>query len=154
MFFKNSNPSLPHNHAGLWVCSLNYPLTERWLKPETSTSYHFGVPGSEPPSHREVIETSDNALCRFIVSLSLNHPLTARWLKLCFLNDYPADRVWTTPSPQGAWTENPDIRKDTGIFSIKNLKNAGKLVYIVKGKKVSRNLNYSEKRVDTCLIFW
>ncbi len=29
MFFKNSNPGLPHSHAGLWVCSLNYPLTER-----------------------------------------------------------------------------------------------------------------------------
>jgi len=50
--------------------------------------------------------------------------------------------------------KNPDIRKDTGIFSIKNLKNAEKLVYIVKGKNVSRNLNYSEKRVDTCLILW
>ena len=50
--------------------------------------------------------------------------------------------------------KNPDIRKDTGIFSIKNLKTAGKLVYIVKGKKVSRNLNYSEKRVETYLILW
>ena len=50
--------------------------------------------------------------------------------------------------------KNPDIQKDTGFFSIKNLKTAEKLVYIVKGKKVSRNLNYSEKRVDTCLIFW
>ena len=29
MFFKNSNPSLPHSHAGSWVCSLNHPLTER-----------------------------------------------------------------------------------------------------------------------------
>lgn len=36
----------------------------------------------------------------------------------------------------------------------KNLKTAEKLVYIVKGKNVSRNLNYSEKRVDTCLILW
>ena len=88
--------------------------------------------------------------------------------------------VWTTPSPRGDWNpavqrghypaqvevsephphrkvlepKNPDIRKDTGIFSIKNLKNAEKLVYIVKGKNVSRNLNYSEKRVDTCLILW
>ena len=50
--------------------------------------------------------------------------------------------------------KNPDIQKDTGIFSIKNLKTAEKLVYIVKGKNVSRNLNYSEKRVDTCLILW
>ena len=33
MFFQNSNPSLPHNHAGLWVCSLNYPLTARCLTP-------------------------------------------------------------------------------------------------------------------------
>ena len=32
MFFKNSNPGLPHNHAGSWVCSLNHPLTARWLK--------------------------------------------------------------------------------------------------------------------------
>ena len=31
MFFKNSNPSLPHSHAGSWVCSLNHPLTERCL---------------------------------------------------------------------------------------------------------------------------
>ena len=31
MFFKNSNPGLPHSHAGLWVCSLNYPLTARCL---------------------------------------------------------------------------------------------------------------------------
>ena len=29
MFFKNSNPGLPYSHAGSWVCSLNYPLTER-----------------------------------------------------------------------------------------------------------------------------
>ena len=40
------------------------------------------------------------------------------------------------------------------FISIKNLKTAEKLVYIVKGKNVSRNLNYSEKRVDTCLILW
>ena len=31
MFFKNSNPDVSHNHASLWVCSLNHPLTERCL---------------------------------------------------------------------------------------------------------------------------
>ena len=58
MFFKNSNPGLPHNHAGSWVCSLNHPLTERWLK---LVAYHVPEHGflyqSEPPPHREVIET-------------------------------------------------------------------------------------------------
>ena len=87
---------------------------------------------SELPPHREVIETS---ICyRYL-------------LQLHYKSELPPHRKVLEP-------KNPDIRKDTGIFSIKNLKNAEKLVYIVKGKKVGRNLNYSEKRVDTCLILW
>ena len=89
-------------------------------------------PWSEPPLHREVIETTTPASPK-VLSANMSEP--------------PLHREVIEP-------KNPDIRKDTGIFSIKNLKTAGKLVYIVKGKKVSRNLNYSEKRVDTCLIFW
>ena len=61
----------------------------------------------------------------------LNHPYTARCLNR--KSRYP---------------------KRYRDFFYKKLKNAEKLVYIVKGKKVSRNLNYSEKRVDTCLILW
>ena len=50
--------------------------------PETSTSYHFGVPGSEPPSHREVIETLFSAcITDCTLSKCLNHPFTARCLK-------------------------------------------------------------------------
>ena len=87
---------------------------------------------SEPPLHREVIET---------------RVFQARKQEKRFRSEPPLHREVIEP-------KNPDIRKDTGIFSIKNLKNAEKLVYIVKGKNVSRNLNYSEKRVDTCLILW
>ena len=31
-FFKSRNARLPHNHTGWRECSLNHPLTERWLK--------------------------------------------------------------------------------------------------------------------------
>ena len=47
---------MPHNHAGSWVCSLNHPLTARWLKLGTFTVF-LPYNGSR-----------------------LNHPLTARWL--------------------------------------------------------------------------
>ena len=64
--------------------------------------YGCNAHGSEPPLHREVIET--------LTTLSLVQ--------------FTAYIVWTTPTPRGVWTENPDIRKDTGIFSIKKLKNS------------------------------
>ena len=56
---------------------------------------------SEPPLHREVIETSS------VVALK----------KKFFMSEPPLHREVIEP-------KNPDIRKDTGIFSIKKLKNS------------------------------
>ena len=58
--FLNSNPGLPHNHAGSWVCSLNHPPHREVI--ETLYNKCLGIIGlhkSEPPPHREVIETID-----------------------------------------------------------------------------------------------
>ena len=62
------------------IHSLNHPLTARWLKQDSVMRNKDGRKMSEPPLHREVIETaiSDN---RSDFSCScLNHPYTARWL--------------------------------------------------------------------------
>ena len=47
---------MPHNHAGSWVCSLNYPLTARWLKPAMPSRSWPTNKQSELPPHREVID--------------------------------------------------------------------------------------------------
>ena len=109
---------------------------------------------SEPPLHREVIET-EMTICRYPHYQS-EPPLHREVIETSPAKSSITDRIRSEPPLHREVIEpkNPDIRKDTGIFSIKNLKNAEKLVYIVKGKNVSRNLNYSEKRVDTCLILW
>ena len=102
MFFKNSNPGLPHNHAGSWVCSLNYPLTARWLKPPFPL-----VP----------------LLC--MTRICLNYSLTARWLKpsrSARTLSSTGGSVWTTPSPQGAWTEKSRYPKRYRDFFYKKLK--------------------------------
>ena len=98
-----------------------------WNNSNTALSCTSSMSRSESPLHREVIETDQSRFPRQTLHTRLNHPYTARWLKQ-FVHDVRQRivecRIWTTPTPRGDWTENPDIRKDTGIFSIKKLKNS------------------------------
>ena len=136
MFFKNSNPGLQHNHAGSWVCSLNYPLTERWLK-LVNISPSCKSFKSELPPHREVIETSSPKVSekrpgqselpphRKVFEPNPRYPKKISGIFLC-------KKLKNTACP-GIHSERKSSWENLRKKFPKNLKNLLVLVYIVKG---------------------
>ena len=80
---------------------------------------------SEPPLHREVIETRRIPQGVILVEMS-EPPLHREVIETFFAAVSAASSHWSEPPLHREVIEpkNPDIRKDTGIFSIKKLKNS------------------------------